>query len=209
MSLPDISDSLLVPMNIQAAVINDPVLAGVAFTDGAYNYNNLSDYLSPEPTPFNDTGEPPTKGIHVHWELPASFRNGVQETQESQPEYPLVPNRWLILRYWPGHSTTKRQVKAWVLLSDHLGEDATNSYVQPTGADQGQPTRVGKVVELGDFSEPDNDLFLLSVHPTHRSFRVDNPISTRTRAEVSPTARLRCARARSWAESIGSNSITG
>ncbi|MCY0094899.1 hypothetical protein [Hoeflea ulvae] len=175
MALPDISESLLVPMNIQAAVVNDPVLAGVAFTDGAYNYNNLTDYLSPAPTPFNDTGSPPAKGVHLHWELPAAFRHGTQADDKSQPEYPLVPNRWLVLRYWPGHSTARRQVKAWVLLSDHLGDDGSNSYVQPSGAQQGQPTRLGKVVSLGDFHEPDNALFLQAIAPGNTEFSAYRP----------------------------------
>lgn len=175
MPLPDISASLLVPMNIQAAVVNDLVLAGIGFTDGAYNYDNLANFLSPEPAPFDDTGGPPTKGVHLHWELPAAFRNGVQADQAAQPEYPLVPNRWLVLRYWPGHSTSVRQVKAWVLLSDYLGDDGANSYVQPSGPSQGQPTRIGKVVALADFAEPGQPMHLQAVAPGNNSFAAFRP----------------------------------
>lgn len=175
MALPDISDSLLVPMNIQAAVVNDPVLAGVAFTEASYNYENLSTYLSPAPAPFDASGGKPKKGVHLHWELPAAFRNGTQADENAPLEYPLVPNRWLILRYWPGQSTAHRQLKAWVVLADYLGNDGANSYVQPSGPQQGQPTRLGKVVSLGNFTEPGNALHLQAVAPGNSSFSVYRP----------------------------------
>lgn len=175
MALPDISDSLLVPMNIQAAVVNDPVLAGVAFSEASYNYDNLATYLSPAPAPFDASGGQPAKGVHLHWELPAAFRNGTQADETAPLEYPLVPNRWLILRYWPGQSTTVRQLKAWVVLADHLGDDGTNSYIQPSGPQQGQPTRLGKVVTLGDFTEPGNGLHLKSVAPGNTAFSAFRP----------------------------------
>jgi hypothetical protein len=175
MALPDIADSLLVPMNVQAAVVNDAVLAGVAFTDGAYNYENLATYLSPAPAPFDTSGDPLAKGVHLQWELPAAFRNGTQPDQSAQPEYPLVPNRWLILRYWPGQDTARRQFKAWVVQADYLGADGSNSYVQPSGPNQGQPTRLGKVVALGDFSEPGTPLHLQAVSPGNTSFSAFRP----------------------------------
>lgn len=157
-----IADFVLVPMEVQAVVVNDPVLAGVPFVNGTYDYEKVPQFLTPAPTPFDDVGTPPEKGVHLLWEMPVAFRRGQQNSDAL--DFPYVPNRWLVLRTWPGKSTQPRQVKGWVLQSDYLGTDGSNSFLDPN-AQTPTPTRLGKSVALADFAEPGNDLFLTSVGP--------------------------------------------
>ena len=90
------SDFLLVPMDLQAVLVNDKVLAGTAFFDGRFDYEKVPQYLTPAPAPF-DAGTKPEKGIHLHWELPAAFRHGNKAGDTDPLDFPYVPNRWLIL----------------------------------------------------------------------------------------------------------------
>src|SRR5438128_7437205 len=38
-------------------------------------------------------------GIHIHWSLPRAYTRGVQDETTGQVRYPVVPNRWLVIRY--------------------------------------------------------------------------------------------------------------
>ena len=167
MSASTISDFVLAPMEVQAVVVNDQVLAGVPFINGTYNYENVPRFQTPAPTPFDDVGTPPKKGVHLLWEMPAALREG-KRTGETI-EFPLVPNRWLVLRYWPGQGTTDRQVKGWVLQSDYIGNDGSNSFLDPA-APTPMPTRLGKSMALADFTEPGNTQFLTSIGPGNVTF---------------------------------------
>lgn len=162
-----ISDFVLVPMELQAVVVNDPVLNGVPFFNGTYNYENVPRFQTPAPAPFDDLGTQPVKGVHLLWEMPCAFRQGVQENDTL--EFPNVPNRWLVLRYWPGQNTADRQVKAWVLQSDYIGNDGSNSFLDPH-ADTPTPTKLGKSMALSDFNEPNTPLFLKSIAPGNVTF---------------------------------------
>lgn len=167
MSASTISDFVLVPMEAQAVVVNDQVLAGVPFVNGTYNYENVPRFQTPAPAPFDDVGTPPEKGVHLLWEMPAAFRQGTQKNDTI--EFPLVPNRWLVLRYWPGQSTGNRQVKGWVLQSDYIGADGTNSFLDPN-AQTPTPTKLGKSMALSDFTEPSTPLFLKGIAPGNLTF---------------------------------------
>lgn len=175
MSSSTISDYLLAPMEASAVVVNDAVLSHVTFFDSAYNYENVPNFLTPAPTPFDHSAGQPSKGVHLHWEIPAALRQGNQATETGPIEFPHVPNRWLVLRYWPGQSSDNRQMKGWVLLSDHTGADGTNSFLDPN-ANTPTPTKVGKNVDLASFSEPNNAQFLKGIGPgnlTFSTFRVN------------------------------------
>lgn len=175
MTSSSISDFLLVPIEVQAVVVNDPVLAETVFFDGKFNYENVPQFLTPAPRPFDDGGTKPDKGVHLHWELPAAFRHGNKPTDTDPLDFPYVPNRWLILRYWPGQSAADRQLKAWVLQSDYHGPDGSSPFLDPTVATP-TPTLLGRSTLLADFSEPGNKLFLKSVGPgnvTFSAFRVN------------------------------------
>ncbi|WP_417670323.1 hypothetical protein [Roseibium sp.] len=108
---------IIVPIHLDALVVNQ----GVAARDGAfrywpYNYQALKSFKSPEPEAFaSQTGGTPDEGIYLHWTLPRALRSGTQASNGSGVTYPLVPNRWLIVRT---HGDTSRTATAWVIESD-------------------------------------------------------------------------------------------
>lgn len=107
---------LVVPVELDALVVNHGVAARDTFRWWQFNYMALSDFKSPEPLALDRWAGGPGKGVHLHWTLPRSLRNGAQNPKTGGIVYPLVPNRWLVLRFG---GTTKRQATAgWVLESD-------------------------------------------------------------------------------------------
>jgi hypothetical protein len=54
-------------------------------------------------------------GIHLHWSLPDALTNGIARDGEQGITFPLVPNRWLIIRRG-GNLAEKK----WVVESDYL-----------------------------------------------------------------------------------------
>ncbi|MBB4821051.1 hypothetical protein HNP29_004451 [Pseudomonas alcaligenes] len=68
---------LLIPMALQALLVNQPVLNGSRFRRWRNNYSYLVNNMdSPTPAPFQDGGDPPKPGIHLHWQLPQALKHG-------------------------------------------------------------------------------------------------------------------------------------
>lgn len=143
---------LLVPMNVEALVVG--TAAGL-WTDlhpdfslmarGKILGSQLAPALfdarpqivgNPDPQrPFAPQG--PQPGVHLHWALPDALTRGRQKRpanpQEPRgaPEFPFIPNRWMVQRIWrkpqtnsppstsPG-SPVEISVRAWVVESDYL-----------------------------------------------------------------------------------------
>ena len=60
----------------------------------------------------------PKEGVHLQWLLPKGLRSG-ELNQEEGLVFPLVPNRWLIVRTF-FDKNRQLQLKGWVILSDHI-----------------------------------------------------------------------------------------
>ncbi len=103
-------ETLIVPVDLDALVANEAVIRRDSFRWWTFNYNALSQYKSAEPLAFNQYVGEQKPGVYLHWVLPRALRTGFEE--ENAVRYPLVPNRWLIIRC--GSNTTK----GWVLESD-------------------------------------------------------------------------------------------
>lgn len=103
---------LVVPVELDALVANKGVIARDAFRQWQFNYQALPHYKSPEPEAFDrsTTGQKP--GVYLHWSLPSALRHG---TGAGGDGYPLVPNRWLLVRF---NGAPARRVTAWVIESD-------------------------------------------------------------------------------------------
>jgi hypothetical protein len=122
---------LLVPMQLDVMVLNQ-IASLSPFMRFEMRYENLSKFKSPEPEPFADhSGEPPKAGIYLHWTLPKALRSGVH-SKDGSTTFPLVPNRWLIVRVHhgikPGQTVDgAKAIKAWVLESDYRDKDQGSS----------------------------------------------------------------------------------
>jgi hypothetical protein len=108
---------LVVPLLLDALVVNRGVLARDEFRWWQFNYLSLNHYRSPEPLGTDRSVGGAGQGVTLHWTLPDALRHAppVAGPSSGASNYPLVPNRWLIARV---NGTTHRQVTAWVVESD-------------------------------------------------------------------------------------------
>lgn len=172
------NNPLLVPINVEAFVVNQATYDGidVNIQRWQYAYPFLNLYASPQPRPFTAGNQFPGTGVLLHWELPQILREG-QQGSTGSVDFPLVPNRWLIVRYsGPLHA---RIAAAWVVQSDALGNSDPRTggapYLQP-GATTIQPTWIGSAVALSNWTEPNPPrLFLTSVAPGNNMFAAFQP----------------------------------
>jgi len=113
--MPD-SSVLLVPVSLDAMVVTTQANA-LPFRRWAPRFANLAQFQSPEPSPFgilsgsNFAEDPRNVGVHLMWTLPRALRTSAGDP----PVFPLVPNRWLVVRR---HGGDTRTATAWVVESD-------------------------------------------------------------------------------------------
>ena len=171
-------DYLLVPMHLDAMVLNRMADATTPFLRFTMQYHRLAQFQSPEPAPFEGAStEMPAAGIYLHWILPKSLRHGIHK-DDGSTEFPPVPNRWLVVRIQSGAPGSA--IKAWVLESDYLGPDGTSAFVDlQNGNGDGPPrsTLIGRAVPLRDFVEnaPPGPPFLKALAPANAIFSVFSP----------------------------------
>lgn len=119
---------LLAPMELNALMINTQVLT-LPFRRWRTQYTNLTKFISPIPGAFQGeisttfNSNPSNKGIYLHWSVPKSLRQGVAEGANASPVFPMLPNRWLVVRFYG--NPAQRQAKAWIIESDCPNNDAT------------------------------------------------------------------------------------
>src|SRR5688572_20611546 len=176
-------DYLLVPMHLDAMVLNKMAEVTTPFLRFQMDYSKLAAFESPEPPPFG--GASPTQphpGIYLHWTLPKALRHGIHK-DDGSTEFPNVPNRWLVVRVQAGSGANA--IKAWVLESDYLSptdgsNPGTSPFVDPRTAGQDglpQATAIGRALLLKDFVESSTQgtPFLKAVAPTSAIFTVFSP----------------------------------
>src|SRR5580700_5185931 len=131
------NDPLLVPMTVEALVVNDAVRApknqfqtflrtqmtytfiqgmgnGQPFTNG--NDTNFTKQVNVPPN--NVPSSQYYNGVYLKWRLPKAFTSGTQDNSTGVTTYPQVPNRWLVIRY--SGALTGRQATAWIIESDFI-----------------------------------------------------------------------------------------
>ncbi|MEU0939032.1 hypothetical protein [Embleya sp. NPDC005971] len=174
---------LFVPVQVDALVVNDQVRMGEAFQRWQANYALTRLRLSPEPPPFGniDTDfaiRPGRNGVYLQWQLPQALAHGTQDHPDADVAFPLVPNRWLVVRTHGAPGRPERAQTAWIVESDHL-DPATGT--SPYAHRDGTITRIGRRVALADgpWTEPGppegGDLFLTAVGPGLPTFAVYQP----------------------------------
>ena len=196
---------LLVPMLVEALVVNDPVRGpknmfetfmrtqmsyglmqsggnGQPFTKG--NDANFTQQLNIPPN--NVPSSQYYNGVYLKWRLPRAFTVGTQDSASGTTNYRPAPNRWLIVRY--GGPLDQRQATAWIVESDYAypagspplpmnySQNAT-MFAQPTS--QTNPTPVGVYIgrnfPLGNWSESGHSLGLTAMGPGNPSFAFYQP----------------------------------
>src|SRR5581483_4303249 len=118
---------LLVPIDIEAMVI------GAAASEsqwvnlrpdfaGVYHNRFLGAQLEREPCSYVDQNLL-APGIHLHWALPDGLMHGSARESGGGLQFPMIPNRWLIVRFWYPDTKSSRvdfQHKVWIVESDTI-----------------------------------------------------------------------------------------
>ncbi|MBE9243844.1 hypothetical protein IQ223_04585 [Microcystis aeruginosa LEGE 00239] len=115
-------------------------------------------------------------GIHLHWSLPDALTNGIARDGEQGITFPLVPNRWLIIRR--GSNIAE---KKWVVESDYLypegatPEDTINILYYPVTSEYRPYRFLGRKLELGAWrSRPTNSQYIKELSAIGPFAKVDN-----------------------------------
>lgn len=92
------------------------------------------------PPPFTDQ-QPRDPGVYLHWALPDALTHGSASVSQSGSSnvanaiFPAIPDRWLVVRYYPsGSITSRRAIQAWVLRAGDYPTDG--SLPKPIPIDQ-------------------------------------------------------------------------
>jgi len=119
-------DTLIVPIQLDAMVVNSGVLSRDTFRWWQMSYQALGFFKSPEPAANGRGLSPFGAGIYLSWSLPLALRTGTQQSSQSTAVgYNLVPNRWLIVRM--NGTGAQREAVGWVLESDCPSTSLTGS----------------------------------------------------------------------------------
>ena len=118
---------LLVPINIEALVVGD---SRDRWTDLSPDFSKLYEgrILGSQiaPSLFNDKTDLHPPGVHLHWALPDALTHGRQHREDSEdepkqpPEFPFIPNRWMVQRIIREPESEKINLRAWIIESDFL-----------------------------------------------------------------------------------------
>ncbi|HEY6489864.1 MAG: hypothetical protein WCC26_04110 [Terracidiphilus sp.] len=76
------------------------------------------------PAPFTDKTATRNPGVYLHWALPDALTQGA--ASGSDATFPAIPDRWLVLRFFPsGSLSARRAVEGWVLRSGDFPADGS------------------------------------------------------------------------------------
>lgn len=117
---------LLLPMHMDVLVVGEgykgmkwksTALRLLKLKNAKTSHASLGKFLDQPVTEGIEDDPAHDPGIHLHWILPRTFRHGVQREQDGVPDFPLVPNRWLVIR--TSVVNNKTRVKSWIVESDY------------------------------------------------------------------------------------------
>jgi len=172
---------LVVPVDVHAMVV--PPSLNQRYRRWTMTYQSFSDFRSPESKAFDRPGEVKS-GVSVMWTLPQALRHGRENEQTGEIEFPLVPNRWMIVR-WSGLST-ERKAAAWLIESDYFRKKrsdmaGTSEFIDPRPSDTPKRIRIGRkhvLAQGSQWREPEDateEPFLRALGPGNLMFSAYQP----------------------------------
>lgn len=157
---------LEIPIDVSALVVSERSL-NLPWSLNPMKYNNHGQFKDVSPDLFNDSVYP-SIGITLQWALPDGLTHGIED-ELGQIEYPLLPNRWLVVRVYDG------KTKSWILESDFEElTEGNNLFLKETN-DVPTVTRIGRdwlaSEWAGDQDADDNKpKFLKAISPGNIGF---------------------------------------
>ncbi|QJB31515.1 hypothetical protein HF329_09435 [Chitinophaga oryzae] len=151
---------VIVPMELDVLLANTALMDRDQFRLWYYSYASMRNktWSDPEPPAFTDGHAMPGRGAYLHWTLPRSLRVG---KADSTSDFPLIPNRWLIVRIYRDAGGQNVQ-QTWMLEADCPNPDndpnscyfIVNDTVKNNWAGSGDTNRSGAF--LIPFDQGDN-----------------------------------------------------
>src|SRR5687768_104304 len=111
---------LLVPMALQALLVNQDVQDGQEFHRWTPTYESLNEFADPIPAGFSESLTKPDQGVHLHWRLPSALTRARGKSTE-KATFLFTPNRWIVVRLAStADATTPPKLVAWIVESDFM-----------------------------------------------------------------------------------------
>ena len=187
---------LLVPIHLDALVLNEITANKGSFAWFEMDYSQLSSFKDPMPAAFTSESGPKTEegetrhGVYLHWALPDALTRGSAPNGQDIT-FRSVPNRWLIARFnaeagrWAG--------KFWCVESDSSGqEQGSSAFLDPTkqaAPEAVHATKIGRSYEISPEVIPSKgSSFLTAVSPGNVAFAAFAPFSQNVFAFVDEDA---------------------
>ncbi|WP_367141097.1 MULTISPECIES: hypothetical protein [Streptomyces] len=133
-------ESLIVPMAVDALLVNDSNKNNKTVEKWKANFSRLQKHGPVEPPERSTLSDESDLGIFIQWDLPAALRTGQPDDsaatypaafppdidqphlETSRAKFPLIPNRWLVVRqaFPTSQSQVQPQVRSWLIRSDEM-----------------------------------------------------------------------------------------
>ncbi|MBS0349971.1 MAG: hypothetical protein JSR33_02090 [Proteobacteria bacterium] len=177
--------ALLVPVVVEALIVNDAVIADqssltpqMPFSRHQLNFDLLKNFHTPDQSNFDMPKKSLRRGIYLHWMLPSGLRhaisapsapdNKISEKKNENPalnnsdlQFPPVPNRWLVVRYYTSTIKKSRIATGWVIESDYVDFSLgnTSAAIPDPDPEKMRQTYMGRCTSLekwlqGTYSSP-------------------------------------------------------
>ncbi|MGX1760342.1 hypothetical protein ACWIG5_26080, partial [Streptomyces lydicus] len=149
---------LIVPVEVHALLVTRDVANFDDFQRWTpkYPWTFSKNFRSNAEPPFHASEGDPGEGIHVQWQLPEALTTGAIDPATGVSTFPLVPNRWLVVRY----AKVRDELKAagFLVHSDYLEkadggpfESAFTPFVDPASPKEApRADYIGRVHPLSD-----------------------------------------------------------
>jgi hypothetical protein len=155
------STHLLVPIHIDALVVGkDPKHFRWANLAPDYSKLERNFFVGADLRDLWGESTGLDKGFHLHFRLPSALTHGDHTAGNGELEFPKVPNRWLVVRFYQQPAGTKGFTKAWIIRSDAEGPgNAVPWPVLPEKKEDGplQIRPTGRCDPLPQSSFPEDD----------------------------------------------------
>ncbi|MFE1409251.1 hypothetical protein ACFW6F_00240 [Streptomyces sp. NPDC058746] len=146
---------LVVPVQVNALVVNRLTRTAETFNRWTPNFTAMTDEgagAEPPPGVGTETMGPESEGVYVHWQLPEVLTDGYVDQDTGETTFPLVPDRWLVVRYATAPGAAEPSVAGWIVHSDYLEsrpvEDADGNPVYGTNPHPDPESRPGEPLRL-------------------------------------------------------------
>jgi len=186
---------LIVPLTVEALVVNNHVREGESFVRAQMLYGQLEEGRSAQPglddadrhftTDESVEGGAPAQyynGVYLKWRLPRALTRGVQDPVKEELRFPTIPSRWIVVRY----NAAGAAPQAWLVESDYVWPatpkfktvaDVSAYFVVKNKDGAPAPAFVGRHIDLTKeaWSEPGSSLGLTATGAGNPAFAAYQP----------------------------------